>query len=106
MTTLADQIKADYLLQTPSPVFDETDLDRLSELAAAEVESYVGGVDGDDTAAVALGVDLLEYRIAKATKQLGPAELGEMQAATLERLANLRDMRRQAVEVPVIRSCK
>lgn len=83
MATLAAQIKTDYDLLIVTPHYDDTDLTRVSQIAAARVIRY-GGNDADtDTAAVDLGLDYMIYlvqkRFALLSDEAGIAEAKRLQ---------------------------
>jgi hypothetical protein len=101
MATLAAQIKTDYDLLIVTPHYDDTDLTRVSQIAAARVIRYGGNDSDTDTAAVDLGLDYMIYLVQKRFALLSD-EAGIAEAGRLEReFMDFRAGRRQVNSDPI-----
>lgn len=65
MATLAEQLAEDYGNLVVAPHYEETDIDRIAELAAARVIRFGGTDSGDDDESVDLGLDYMIYLVQK-----------------------------------------
>jgi hypothetical protein len=102
MATLAAQLETDYTALVIDPHYTGTDLTRVAQLSAAWTKRYTGEVDGDDLAAVDLGLDYMTYLVMKRfqliTDDVAISELGRIRENALD----LRMQRLQEQADPVL----
>jgi hypothetical protein len=101
MTTLAEQLEADYTALVVEPQYDEVPLQRVSELVAARLIACGAENSGADTEAVELGLDYVTYLIRVRFGLISGAEAGQDANRIDERFDDFRARRMAEASTPV-----